>query len=388
MTCFFAIIASLEINGWVVYMENNDKPINSRVEKHSADYNKKRHIWAWTISILTIVVLGVLAYFGYIYFKTKNAIDQTYDPQNKVAIKNGEFNGKKPFAVLLMGTDTGAFDRHEARGRTDTMILAIVNPAKKRYSLISIPRDTMAQMIGTENNEFKTEKINAAYEIGGPKMAMATVSKLINVPIKYYATINMKGIMKMIRYVGGINIRPTLSFEYGGYIFKKGQLTHMGGAGALAYSRMRHDDPEGDYGRQARQRQVIETLIKKAISVSSLSNLDSILTSVSGNIKTNLPFSALQAIAVNYRSSGKNVKSDYLHGISANIDDSSYQVQPTKELQRISDYCRSELGLSIETLNNNETYQNKRNEEKGFKFDTNNVQDYQIYNDYSEEGDN
>ena len=44
--------------------------------------------------------------------------------------------------------------------------------------------------------------------------------------------------MKLIRSVGGINIRPTLSFEYGGYVFKKGKLTHMGGAGALAYSRM------------------------------------------------------------------------------------------------------------------------------------------------------
>ena len=77
----------------------------------------------------------------------------------------GEFNGKKRFAVLLMGTDTGALNRTEKRGRTDTMILAVVNPAKKRYTLVSIPRDTMAQMVGSSS--FTTEKINAAYEIGG-----------------------------------------------------------------------------------------------------------------------------------------------------------------------------------------------------------------------------
>src|SRR5699024_9901892 len=113
----------------------------------------------------------------------------------QTAVKTtGEFNGKKRFAVLLMGTDTGALHRTEKRGRTDTMILAVVNPAKKHYTLVSIPRDTMAQMIGTD--EFGVEKINAAYEIGGARMAMDTVSELINVPVKYYAVVNMGGIMK------------------------------------------------------------------------------------------------------------------------------------------------------------------------------------------------
>lgn len=260
---------------------------------------KNHYIWLWITGIvILVVIIAAIAYFASVYFKTKDAVDKTYDPHTAVKT-TGEFNGKKRFAVLLMGTDTGALDRKEKRGRTDTMILAVVNPAKKHYTLISIPRDTMAQMIGSDT--FKTEKINAAYELGGAKMSMETVSELINVPIKYYAVVNMGGIMKMIRYVGGINIRPTLSFEYGGYKFKKGKLTHMGGAGALAYSRMRYDDPKGDYGRQTRQRQVIMTLIKKAVSVSSLSNLDSILTSVSSNVRTNLPFSALQQIAMNYR---------------------------------------------------------------------------------------
>ena len=380
-------------------MKSNKKPGNTRVQKYSNDYHKRNHILAWIISIVAVLAVGALAYFGYVYFKTKNAFDQTYDSKTKVSIKKGEFNGKKKFAVLLMGTDTGALNRTEKRGRTDTIILAIVNPQKKRYSLISIPRDTMAQMVNpsssssssssdSSSNKLTVEKINAAYSIGGAKMAMATVSKLINVPVKYYVVINMGGIMKMISYVGGINIRPKLSFEYSGYVFKKDQLTHMGGAGALAYSRMRYDDPQGDYGRQARQRQVIVALIKKAISVGSLTNLDSILTSFSGNVKTNLTFSALQLIALNYRACAKIVKSGYLHGVGVYIDGASYQVPPTYELQRISDYCRSELGLAKETISNNETYQNKKNIKNGFKFNSTKTQDYTIYDDYTEEGDN
>ncbi|MBN7276476.1 LCP family protein [Lactobacillus acetotolerans] len=366
-------------------MRNNENhPSKTRVELHSKDYKKKSRVLAWIISIIAILVVAAAAYSTYVYFKTKNAVDHTCDTNNRVEVKNGEFNGKKKFAVLLMGTDTGALDRTEKMGNTDTIILAVVNPEKKRYTLMSIPRDTMAQMVGS--NQFRVEKINAAYSLGGARMSMASVSKLINVPIKYYALVNMGGIMKMIRYVGGINIRPTLSFEYGGYIFKKDKLTHMGGAGVLAYSRMRYDDPQGDYGRQQRQRQVITTLIKKAVSVSTLSNLDSILSSISGNVRTNLPFNALQQIAVNYRGSAKTVKNDYLHGTTAEIDDASYQVQSTKELQRVSDYVRGELGLDPETINNNETYQNERNIQRGFSFTSSKTQNYKIYDDYTEEG--
>jgi len=368
-------------------MRNNENhPRETRVELHSKDYNRKGHILAWILSIIAVIVVAAAAYSTYVYFKAKDAVDQTYDTNNQVEIKNGEFNGKKKFAVLLMGTDTGALDRTEKMGNTDTIILAVVNPEKKRYTLMSIPRDTMSQMVGAD--QFRVEKINAAYALGGAKMSMASVSKMINVPIKYYALVNMGGIMKMIRYVGGINIRPTLSFEYGGYIFKKDKLTHMGGAGALAYSRMRYDDPRGDYGRQQRQRQVITTLIKKAVSVSTLSNLDSILSSISGNVRTNLPFSALQQIAINYRGSAKTVKNDYLHGVSAQINNASYQVQPTSELQRVSDYVRGELGLDPETINNNETYQNERNIAHGFSFSSSKTQDYTIYDDYTEEGGN
>lgn len=361
--------------------ENKNHPSGTRVQNHKY---KRHHVVAWVIGIIAVIaVLGTAGYFASVYLKAKNAVDKTYDSHTAVKTTSGDFNGKQRFAVLLMGTDTGALKRTEKRGRTDTMILAVVNPAKKRYTLISIPRDTMAQMVGASS--FRTEKINAAYEIGGAKMAMQSVSALINVPIKYYAVVNMGGIMKMIRYVGGINIRPTLSFEYGGYIFKKGKLTHMGGAGALAYSRMRYDDPKGDYGRQARQRQVITTLIKKAVSISSLTNLNSILTSVSSNVRTNIPFSALQKIALNYRGSAKTTKSDYLHGYSAMIDSAAYQVQSTSELQRISDLARTELGLKKETIDNNETYQNEKNEANGFSFKSDKTQDYTIYN-YS--GDN
>ena len=365
-------------------MDHNDNhPDKSRVELHAKDYHKKKRVLTWLSCFIAFLALAVCVYSAYIYFRTKDTVDNAYDAKNSVQIQNGEFNGKKKFAVLLLGSDTGALDRKEKMGNTDTIIIAVVNPQKKRYTLMSVPRDTMAQMVGAD--QFQVEKINAAYPIGGAAMSMASVSKLVNVPIKYYVLVNMKGIMRLIRYVGGINIRPTLSFEYGGYIFKKNQLTHMSGGGALAYSRMRYDDPEGDYGRQKRQRQVITTIIKKSVSINTLTRIDSVLSSVSGNLKTNLPFDALRQIAFNYRDSTKNVKNDYLHGHNATIDGSSYQVQSTKELQRVSDYLRTELGLSETPINNNETYQNSRNKADSFSFKNPDSQEYHIYEDYQDQ---
>ncbi|ERJ43937.2 LytR family transcriptional regulator [Lactobacillus jensenii MD IIE-70(2)] len=327
--------------------------------------------------MIMILLLGIGSYFSYIFFRTKGAIDKTYDPKTAVATNSSTFNGKKSFAVLLMGTDTGAFNKTDKMGNTDTMIVAVVNPTKKRYTLMSIPRDTMAQMVGAKS--LTAEKINAAYSIGGAKMAMNTVSKLINVPIKYYAVINMGGLRKMVNGVGGVTVTPPLSFSYGGYSFKKGKKTKLNGAQALAYARMRYDDPTGDYGRQLRQRQVIMSLVENASSISTLANLESILNSVSENIKTNLTFNNLMAIFQNYKSSTATSKSDYLHGLSVTIDGASYQVMSDSELQRVSDYIRSELGLEKEKISNFETYENKLNEQNGFSFNSTETQEYTVY---------
>lgn len=361
---------------------NNKYPEKSRVEEHESEYGKSpstgKTVLRWLLSIIGILVLVGACYAGYVYFRTRSAINKTYDQNNAVQVGKGEFNGKNKFAVLLMGTDTGALDRHEIRGNTDTMILAIVNPSEKKYTLMSIPRDTMAQIEGTK--EFKVAKINSAYPIGGAKTAMNTVSALLNVPIKYYAVINMGGLTRMVNGVGGVEVKPPLSFTFAGYSFTKGKETHLTGAKALAYSRMRYDDPNGDYGRQQRQRQVIVSLVQHAAGIKTLVNLESILNSMSKNIRTNIPFNSLVSIVRNYRTCAQNSTSDYLHGSNATIDQAAYQVISTRELQRASDLVRNQLGLTTQTIENNETYQNTRNAKAGFKFNKVQAQDYKIYN--------
>lgn len=330
---------------------------SSRVERYS---NKKKHpVRRFILILLALIILGVGGYAAYVYHRTKQAFGFTFDAQNRAA--NINYDGKRPFSVLLMGTDTGAFGRKAVRGNSDTMIIATVNPSEKKFSLMSIPRDTMVQMQGTPH--FSVHKINAAYNIGGPKMAMRTVSALLDVPVKNYVVLNMGGLRKMVDGVGGVTVVPPLTFDYGGYHFVKGEQEHLDGKEALAYARMRYDDPQGDYGRQERQRQVIISIINHAASLKTLTNLESILDSAEKNVRTNMSFDDMTAIVKNYRACTQNSASDYLHGSGAMIGDASYQVMSDKELNRCSKIVRGELGLDPVDLDNNETYQNSMNTE-------------------------
>ena len=117
-------------------------------------------------------------------------------------------------------------------------------------------------------------------------MAMQTTSKVLNVPIKYYISMNMGGMRKIVDGVGGVTVTPPLTFTYDGYTFTKGKTVHLNGSQALAYSRMRYDDPKGDYGRQLRQREVIMSVLEHALSFNTLKNLDSILGSESTGRRT------------------------------------------------------------------------------------------------------
>lgn len=360
---------------------NNEDRNKIRSTRVGAQHRRRNKVIRnWIIGILGVIcvaAVGVGLYARHLYSTAEQAANKAYDQENAVKTTYGEFNGKKPFAVLLLGTDTGALDRTDKMGNTDTLIIVVVNPKKKGYTMYSIPRDTMADMVG--DNSGDVAKINSAYARGGAKMTMQTVSDLLNVPVKYYALVNMGGLMKLVNYVGGIYVTPPLTFTYSGFPFKKGVKQHLNGQAALAYSRMRYDDPKGDYGRQLRQREVITKLVAKLATTASLKNFTKIADNLSSNVKTNLSFQVLKSILANYSNCTSNASSDYLQGYSAYIDDAAYQIAPTSELQRLSNKIRKELGLKTATVSNRETELNKLNEANGFDFTSGQTQTYKIY---------
>ena len=133
--------------------------------------------------------------------------------------------------------------------------------------------------------------------------------------------------------------------RYDGYTFKKGKEVNMDGEKALAYVRMRHEDPRGDYGRQERQRQVLTKLAFKSSGLTSLVN-QKFLSTISKQMKTDLTFDDLLTLGTKYRVATHDMDSDFLQGTSEMINGESFEVASTTEKQRITNKLREALGLS------------------------------------------
>ncbi len=308
------------------------------------------------ITLLT-VCFGV-AWAAHMYFTINSAVD---GKNNGNVATSAKISTRQPVSVLILGVDQGIEGRHD-RGNSDTLILATANPQKNKATMTSIPRDTLADIKGDPGDKYFMFRVNSAYEIGGSKASMKTVSSMLNVPINYYLEVNMKALRSLVNAVGGVDVNVPFDFSYDWCDFHKGKQ-HLNGRHAVAYVRMRKEDPRGDYGRQLRQRQVIEAIAHKAMSVNTISNYRKLIDIFNKYVKTNLTFNDMLSLALNYRGCMSNLDSGYIQGHDAWIDGSSIQVTPTAELQKISNKLRKNLNLPTETLDNEETRQNDLNDQ-------------------------
>lgn len=246
----------------------------------------------------------------------------------------------RPMSILLIGTDTGEISREGESGLSDTLIYCVLNPEKESVSLLSIPRDTYTEIIGYG---IKT-KINAAYAYGGAQMCINTVQNLLQLPVDAYAAVNLDGFPDIIDAVGGVTVDNAFEFTHDDYYFAEGRIT-LNGEEALAYCRMRKQDPEGDFGRSRRQRQVITEVAKKAVSLSGAMNYQSILDVIADNIITNIDLDSAIDMFSSYEACLNNVHNyDTLKGKGMN-DHGWYYVLDEAELQRVTAELKEELGI-------------------------------------------
>lgn len=316
-------------------------------QKSQVKYKLRKKICTFLLIILLVGFYGIGAFAFNILNSTRNAMLKAYSPTTKNQGTSKILQNKKPFSVLLMGTDTGDLGR-TFKGRTDTMIVMTVNPQTEQITMTSIPRDTATYISGS-GNEY--DKINSAYTYGGTRLAVKTVEKTLDIPINFYMLINMGGLVKVIDDLGGITVTPPLTFSYDGVSVTKGKKITLDGKQALSYSRMRDDDPLGDYGRQKRQKQILSAIIKKAMSASSLTKYNKTIGAIQGNLKTDLSYDDLMLIESNYKNAGHHISSRVLQGNSEMLDGLSYQVATASEKRKISNEIRHQLGLKDSDYN-------------------------------------
>jgi LCP family protein required for cell wall assembly len=309
--------------------------------------NKKGKKWLKVTGIILLVLLIAGGAYGFtVYNSLKNAVDTMHEPVVRESEKREvpiQLEEKEPFSVLMLGDDS----RNGEKARTDTIIVLTVNPNTNSVKMLSIPRDTRTEIIGKGIED----KINHAHAFGGVEMTMDTVENFLDIPIDYYMKVNMEGFKDIVDAVGGVTVNNTLDFTVENNHYPVGEIT-LTGEEALPYVRMRYDDPNGDFGRNTRQRDVIQAVIKEGASVSSLANFSNIFTALGDNIKTNLTFDQMVDIQKNYKAAGSNIQQMTISGTGTKINGIYYLQIPEVEKLRVQNELKAQLELPNATASN------------------------------------
>jgi LCP family protein required for cell wall assembly len=207
--------------------------------------------------------------------------------------------------ILLLGVDQRP--QEEGPWRSDTMIIATVDPRSMTAGALSIPRDLYVEIPG-----YGERRINMAhflgdaydYPGGGPGLAMKTIEYNFGVPIHYYIRINFQGFREVVNYLGGITIE--VDEEIWDYRYPDGNYGYttihipagiqlMDGQMALQYARTRHSGT--DFDRLRRQRQVLLAIREKALRLELIPKLPALAGTLGQTVKTNLQLGEIVTLA-------------------------------------------------------------------------------------------
>lgn len=252
---------------------------------------KYRKVLFFILSI-TIIVLAVVGYKGYVTYSELNKITQGEDIKSIIRPEEVKVDvQEEPISILFLGLED--YVTKGVNGRTDAMILATYNPKDQSLKTLSIPRDTYVDIV----NFNVTSKINGAFARGGIQTTVQTIENFLHVPVDYYVTVNFDGFKNIVDEVGGVTVDVPFDFwEHTDSVprekvyFTKG-VQHLNGQEALAYSRMRKRDKNFDFGRQERQKQVLAAILKELKSPKSILKTDTYAKEFSKNIRTNMGIS-------------------------------------------------------------------------------------------------
>ena len=251
---------------------------------------------------------GALAYF---MPALTAALSSTGQGAKSLSEQGGEGSGGsaaaapgRPFNVLFLGSDDDIkFDPTHLL--TQSMILLRVDPITKQATMLSIPRDLYVPLsAGGSSN-----KIMAAYSYGGADAAIATVSRDFQVRIDDYVWVGLKGLVKLIDMVGGVDVtttNPIIDDFYpndlespNAFGYKRVAVVagpqHLDGLHAMEYVRSRHSDLEGDVGRGKRQQQVLLALRNKARYLKP-ADIPDLASTFNGQFKTSITLNRVRSL--------------------------------------------------------------------------------------------
>jgi len=245
------------------------------MEKFNRRIRKSTIVKFSLVSIVVALFSMILGVYMGLYLSQWKIFDLllTIMPQNQI---NPSEN------IMVIGLD----DVNGSK-RSDTIMVININKTKNRIGVLSIPRDTRVELPARGYT-----KINHAYAYGGTKLVRETVSKFLQIPIQYYAVLDLKGVRKIVDQIGGVDIDVEKDMYYVDkagdlYIDFKPGKQEMTGKEVEGYLRFRNDK-QGDIGRIKRQQKFLKSITSKVLLSKQIFKIPQLIKELSHHVDTNL----------------------------------------------------------------------------------------------------
>jgi len=260
----------------------------------------------------------------------------------KILERNKPQTKDAPFYMIIMGVDNR---EGETLARSDTLIVARVDPPREKVTLISIPRDTRVRIPG-----HGTQKINAANALGGPALVIETMQEFTGLPISHYVEIDFNGFKDVVDALGGVTVEvpekiqdpKAGNYDPAAYTIYPGEQK-LNGAQALTLVRSRNY-PQGDLQRIQNQQLFIRALLKQTLQVANAFRLPGIVDAVASNVTTDLRVNQLLSLANQMKSmGGEGLEAATMPGEPKYVGGASYVIADEEAFDEM--IARVEQGL-------------------------------------------
>jgi polyisoprenyl-teichoic acid--peptidoglycan teichoic acid transferase len=293
---------------------SDKKKIDTNIYSLGNQGNKKKKSLLLRWSIVGLVIVVLLIGLGFLT-KIILAVNSTNADSGKkigffeqvshlIVNPDKQLKGEATDRINILLAGIGGAG-HDGAYLADTIILVSIKPSTQEVSTLSIPRDLYVEI-----PDYGWRKVNNAlafgresnYPGGGEALLTSVVSKVVGMPIQYFARVDFEGFRKVIDDLGGVDISienafddydyPDYSYGIQHISFRKG-TEHMNGERALQFVRSRHGtNGEGsDFARSKRQQKVLLAIKEKMFSMSTFTNpasIVSILNDLGSHNQTNL----------------------------------------------------------------------------------------------------
>lgn len=246
----------------------------------------------WRLLLLAVLgaLLVLLLWVGYGYWQFRGSLNDAnrrLDARTRAALTPGGSLLSNASTTLVLGSDRRP---NGGVGRSDSILLVRVDPGANRIAELSIPRDLRVTIPGHGD-----DRINAAYTLGGPALAIETVRALTGIPINHVVLLDFSGFRELVDALGGVTIdNPSKiisnSFDGHPWRFGRGSL-HLDGRHALAYARVRENTAnpaDNDVTRGLRQQRVLQAIASGLASPSTLLHLPRVGSAIGKPLTTDL----------------------------------------------------------------------------------------------------